>query len=547
MKKIIVSSVIFSLAAVSLSAQNLDPTVEVSRGYQGKLVDVSKPVMEMAVPDSVYMFDLSFDYSVFENPYKGSYEFNPYTMDMKPESQAVAPSVFYLNAGAGYTLHPELDVLYSPDFKGGLSMDLYGTHRSYIGDYRTPHVGTEPAGYYFRGGYDLLSKAGVDMDYDWNKVELDFGASYYGVAVKDAFKKSSYNSAGLYMSVKSKSMGRFMYGANASYHYGNESGMNEHLFDMGASVSHALKHNSRVVVDLGVDFGVYAGGMDAVFGNFYVVPRYVYENDRFRTSVGARVSAVTSQSASFARSNQFIYPDVRLSYDVLRDAMRLYLNIKGGEVLNTYYSLLDKNHHFSANYAFNGNNLLGSSVQRIKPELGIDGRISRFFSYSLRGGYLLADNALMNAVVAEGAGYRPAMAYAGYQQGYAEADWALDFESFRFDGTVAYAYTWGVPSLDSGAYIVMPAELRAEVSAVYNWNKRVYAGVDCEYSSRSKTLNADLYLPYYVDLGAYAEYAVNRKFSVWLRGGNLLDMEIQRSPLFAEKGINFTAGICLSF
>ena len=58
---------------------------------------------------------------------------------------------------------------------------------------------------------------------------------------------------------------------------------------------------------------------------------------------------------------------------------------------------------------------------------------------------------------------------------------------------------------------------------------------------------SDVYLPYYVDLGAYAEYVVNGKFSVWLRGGNLLDMEIQRNPLFAEEGINLTAGISLSF
>ena len=82
--------------AAGLQAQNLDPTVEVSRAYEGKLIEVRKPAIEMSVPDTLYKFDLGFDYSVFENPYRGSYEFNPYMMDMRPESNLQKPSQFYM-------------------------------------------------------------------------------------------------------------------------------------------------------------------------------------------------------------------------------------------------------------------------------------------------------------------------------------------------------------------------------------------------------------------------------------------------------------------
>ena len=34
-------------------AQDLDPTVVVNKAYDGKLVQVHKPALEMAVPDSV--------------------------------------------------------------------------------------------------------------------------------------------------------------------------------------------------------------------------------------------------------------------------------------------------------------------------------------------------------------------------------------------------------------------------------------------------------------------------------------------------------------
>lgn len=151
MKKIIISFAILAATVFTAAAQNLDPTVEVSRKYEGKLMDVHKPDMEMAVPDSVHRFDLDFDYSVFDNPYKGSYEFNPYTMDMKPESRKTSPAQFYMNVGAGYTLHPTLDVLWSPVLTGPFKVDVYGSNRSYIGDYRASHVGDPPAGTYFKG------------------------------------------------------------------------------------------------------------------------------------------------------------------------------------------------------------------------------------------------------------------------------------------------------------------------------------------------------------------------------------------------------------
>ena len=53
-------------------------------------------------------------------------------------------------------------------------------------------------------------------------------------------------------------------------------------------------------------------------------------------------------------------------------------------------------------------------------------------------------------------------------------------------------------------------------------------------------------IPGYADLGIYFEYAATRSLSFWLRGGNLLNMTIQRNPVYAEKGVNFTVGICLN-
>ena len=57
------------LACGAASAQNFNPTVEVTNTYQRNPSDVKKPLLEMAVPDSLMRFDLDFDYSVFEKRY----------------------------------------------------------------------------------------------------------------------------------------------------------------------------------------------------------------------------------------------------------------------------------------------------------------------------------------------------------------------------------------------------------------------------------------------------------------------------------------------
>ena len=100
----IASALAFSLLSY---AQNLNPTVQVTNAYDNKLMDISKHSLQMAVPDSLLRFDWDFNYSVFDNPYKGAYEFNPYIIDMKPEASVYDGKRLLLSAGVGYTIHPE--------------------------------------------------------------------------------------------------------------------------------------------------------------------------------------------------------------------------------------------------------------------------------------------------------------------------------------------------------------------------------------------------------------------------------------------------------
>ena len=111
MKRYILMAIAAVAVSYSLGAQDLDPTVVVRRAYEGKLIEVHKPQLDMQVPDSVTRFDLDFDYSVFDKPYEGAYEFNPYVLTMQPASAVQNPKNLYLRAGAGYTLYPVFDLV----------------------------------------------------------------------------------------------------------------------------------------------------------------------------------------------------------------------------------------------------------------------------------------------------------------------------------------------------------------------------------------------------------------------------------------------------
>lgn len=576
---------IVAAAAASLqflSAQNLDPTVEVNRAYEGKLMEVHKPVLTMEVPDSVMQFDLDFDYSVFESPYKGSYEFNPYLLSMKPGASADASRRFYLRAGAGYQLHPQLDLVWSPKMGKGFKMDVYATHRSFIGSYWNMEAGKLQDGSYMVErtaenswkGYDSMTEAGFDAKHDWKKGAFTFGADYYGLGRKKAWpgtaeRKLSFNAIDAYLGLSNKGEWEqsFLYDFRVDYRYGYEkelvSGltdmMKEHIFGFRGSLGPVIKEDHKVLFDLGLDLASYSSGYAATGGQVYIVPHYVFERGPFMLDLGLRLAMLVrdKESTSFySKKGQVVYPGIKFHIALIPDAMRFYINAGGGSKLNTFSSVISSNHHLGMGSASPFGPLLDYTVERVSAAGGFEGRISSRFSYNLRAGYVNYASELTDIVTVSYPDIPKAyVGYASYQKWYAGLDWCLDVQGFRFDGSLAYTDAWGGTLNEAG--FLRPSALKGEVSAEYDWKRRIFVGADCEFASARKG-NACVYapdsapsyvgeivMPGYADLGVYAEYVTSRSLSFWLRGGNLLNMTIQRNPLYAEKGPYFTAGICL--
>ena len=64
MRRLIISGGLLLTFAVSLTAQKINQSVQVTNDYETRFADFKKSEPDLVLPDSLYAFDYSFDYSV---------------------------------------------------------------------------------------------------------------------------------------------------------------------------------------------------------------------------------------------------------------------------------------------------------------------------------------------------------------------------------------------------------------------------------------------------------------------------------------------------
>lgn len=578
MKKIYLSAVFF--IALSAGAQNLNPTVSVTRDYEGKLMEVHKPSMAMFVPDSLHRFDLDFDYSVFANPYKGAYDFKPYVLEMRPDAEPYSGRKLYLKAGAGYQLRPMLDFVWEPQLKTPkFKMDVYASHHSYIGDYKNIELNSDNklvsmgnAG----NGYDMYSNAGINGQADLNMAKLSFDAGYVGIHTKFGGNATGYNAAEAGFRAKSENDADtyFYYDVDFRYHGANQGigdgvaaggrSLRMNDIDFNVTLGPVMHRYHSIVADFGVGLSYYRGALATDVGTAYITPKYVLNKNRWRLHAGPKFSFNISDrdGADALNTNKgiLIYPDVYIGFEAVRNYMNLYFKAEGGDYRNPYKDMKEK-FHFLLPYSKMSNN----SVMQADFALGFNGNICSRFRYDIRAGFRSFEAMPFDFVTGDSSAGTPLYS-AGwtYNDGTAVySDIKLQWESrdFVLDSkfTINDIRLKNSENLD---YVCFePAKVSGFISGKYNWKKRIFAGVSAEFASKrdgrvatyakdgSGTVSvtmSDARIPGWMNLGVYAEFAFTRKLSFWLRGDNLLNADIQRVPLYTEGGIGATVGICLN-
>lgn len=588
MRKIyLVSAAMLMTAAVSFG-QNFNPTVEVTNTYQGNASEVHKPLLGMNVPDSLLRFDLDFDYEVFEKPYQGAYSFKPYMLNMRPAKDAWRGRQLYLKAGAGYTLHPQFEFVYSPEQSGPFQMSVYASHKSYFGNYHEIKPELQDGLYRMKksggkfGGYDALTSAGFDGRYNWDRTILSFGIGYYGLAAKDSVMSRSYNAFDFNARVRSNndSESYFLYDiglrgrvANDGLDYKSFSfpdgvtvdKQNENWVLLDGLVGPVVNNSRSILVGFEAESASYSRFYDGNIGRVALIPSYRFKSGRWNLNLGVKLEFMFRNDAdtlSFVKmgggKGQIVYPDAHISF-AAGGNVALYADATGGSRLNTYSSQISENHHLNPSFLVAPvyeliTPLVDNTVEKVNARIGVRGSAASSFQFDVNGGVGLYGNALMESgLFTAGGDLVPALAYSDYNLIYANALVGLRTGRVKIDADFRYR---GVSFPDNDALnlgFTFP-KYSGGVRASYDISSRLYAGINVEAASWRDGKCAsvasedilDVRVPGYVDLGVNCGYKFNRKWTLWLESGNLLCQTIQRTPFYAEKGPWVTAGISLN-
>lgn len=564
MKKILMT-LSLGMAGIALAAQNntnLNPTVQVLNSYEGRVGDAERQAARLSVPDSLRSFDLNFDYSGFDTPYKGNDEFDPYFTDLEMAARPFDGKRLFLRAGAGYIAAPFIDAAYTFKDQGRFKAGAHAYGDSYFGRFRQilpdGNVLT-PSQADFWKGYDAKVKAGLDARSDWENVSLRTNVDYEGAfgsgTPAGLLYTGAYNGVDANVGVESvfspETGWRFT--ADAGYAFGYDK------TGMGGGTGSSFEHNARLRLFGSYDFGGGHGmdmevktdvtlnvprqSLDDYLGYTVTInPSYSYGGRSVFVSAGLGVLVDGGRNIMPRRSGELpvaVWPTLEFHWRALPSKIDVYANADlGGSLYGARASALD-NRFFIPYSDGPGDSMC--NVRRYCVKAGMRGNLWDKVDYDLNAGYEnIRNNPLFHVGRGELYHYTQlSLIHENTGKVFAGLDLSGRFGGFSFDGKVDYGYYFRQNALRA-----VPPALSAALDFRYSIMNRASVSVGAEY--RSVYRAGDYMTPYILDLHALADYRATNSLTVFLRGDNLMNRSLQFIPLYARKGICVSAGVQLN-
>lgn len=540
-----------SLPGSLLLAQNLNPTVEVTNTYDTGARLADKPLQQVNIPDSVLVFNLDFDYDALDKPYKGSYEFRPYRVELRPQAPSSTENKFYLRAGAGYTLHPELELVWSPVRTGKFGLNVWADHHSYFGNYwdiapQANNVIHSNGGKW--AGADMGNGLGVDAGFEYSGGKLSVGLAYENAYNKLTPVSRLYN--GLNVDVKLdnlQNISTLYYHVRMKVRSGGDvqtwaDATKDRFTDTRFLLQGILEYplrDSRFGLDASVIADINsANNVTRLIGT----PYYKMQLADLRLKLGIRLEGTFRGRTGFLPTQgAVLFPDVQADYRLLGDMMVLQFAATGQNHTALPADLMGESRFLSLPALSDKWDI---STERVRLMLGLRGNIAARLGYDLQIGYARWNHGLLPSYDLMGGPLPYTLAYSDYNMFFAELALAWTSEQWKARAHLNYH---GVALEATG--VTAPSPFTGDVCVLYDWGGRIQVGACAEWALKRKMVSAGTQyaVPGYVDLGLYASYAWTRKVGFWVRAGNLLGQCIQRIPGIAEQGIWVTAGIRLNF
>ena len=539
----------YTLALLALSlgaaAQNLNPTVEVTNTYKREASGIEKPDQLLPLPDSVSRFNYDFDYTVRSTPYRGSYEFKPYNVQLRPNARPETQSTLFAKLGAGYGFHPEAQVVWTPLAGDALQVNVYGSYNAYMGTYRDIQFSAAEQKFMDSGNKtnawkDRVATAGADMRYDWDGGAFRLDLKYTGTAGSDVWASVNNHGVSADAGVSGTLGSSFRYFVSEHLNYTGNPALNEVHSKTDLRLGLPI---GRGFASLGLNAQVlnHDGAVQGVAGNFAVTPAFAFSYGRLMLNMGVKVGFMIRDNAAFCPTKAgVLFPDVKATYHLIEDAMVLQAAVTGGNTINTYEDLLSRN-HFMGSFAFTPD----ISTENINIMVGVRGNVRERVYYNAKAGFKSLSNMVSWGFSTAGAGYIPLVGYMSpLSTFYAGTEIGWKSDHMDIDAKLQYQYSI-LSKTGLKTNLFGPPAFATSLRAAYKLAGRFIPAVTLD--SRTDCPGVDATLPGYADLGLECNFVVNRFWNAWLKVGNLLNQSVQRVPFHAEKGIYVSVGASLNF
>lgn len=550
--------------------QKIDPTLEVRRDFDAKLLEIQKGKLSTTYSDTVGNFNLNFDYSIFDKPIKDLYEFSPLPSAQIEGTSNLKYPVFYGNIGLNYPLNPHLDLYLQPNLPSSLSLTIYGKHNSFWG--KLPLVNVD-GGSTVRDPLKVSAPSaqnniGVDFGYNWKGGELGLNLDYN----KDFFSFYGYNqpvyeetliyeymrdtlshiydkfSSRFFIRSTNNKPNSFYYSLDFGYGFiGDKGNYDENYLSLGGVVGPNFGRYNKFLFSFRYQTSNSLTTTSLDKYNLEIHPYYIFNKNRWIFEIGLRFNKYVNPSAE--TFNIFLKGDV--SYELVKNRFWFYGLVDGKNNFQTYQNIMSVNPWITPNID------IQNTVEPIIAKIGFKGQVKDRLSYHIYGGYTQYVKQ-MNLFYYSNIWLGPRNTFVATYNDMHKFGFGGEFfwKSKDFESGLSFEYNDYTNKDSSTVYNFPPFELRA--FARYNWRERLIFGASLHFRSKTPTLfyyspynsntsSTNEYISSFTMVNFDVTYALNKKISLYLKLNNILDTNELYYMYYGRPGTGVGLGVIVNY
>ena len=550
--------------------QKIDPTLEVRRDFDAKLLEIQKGKLSTTYSDTVGNFNLNFDYSIFDKPIKDLYEFSPLPSAQIEGTSNLKYPVFYGNIGLNYPLNPHLDLYLQPNLPSSLSLTIYGKHNSFWG--KLPLVNVD-GGSTVRDPLKVSAPSaqnniGVDFGYNWKGGELGLNIDYN----KDFFSFYGYNqpvyeetliyeymrdtlshiydkfSSRFFIRSTNNKPNSFYYSLDFGYGFiGDKGNYDENYLSLGGVVGPNFGRYNKFLFSFRYQTSNSLTTTSLDKYNLEIHPYYIFNKNRWIFEIGLRFNKYINPSAE--TFNIFLKGDV--SYELVKNRFWFYGLVDGKNNFQTYQNIMSANPWITPNID------IQNTVEPIIAKIGFKGQVKDRLSYHIYGGYTQYVKQ-MNLFYYSNIWLGPRNTFVATYNDMHKFGFGGEFfwKSKDFESGLSFEYNDYTNKDSSTVYNFPPFELRA--FARYNWRERLIFGASLHFRSKTPTLfyyspynsntsSTNEYISSFTMVNFDVTYALNKKISLYLKLNNILDTNELYYMYYGRPGTGVGLGVIVNY